>query len=359
MTPHRSHGAGTFVLDRRFGPICRIERSSGTTDEHVFDALNIALTELYRLGRLDLLRAVRDGILHPLELYEAFRTSKLDQLPTAEDVRPLRAAIDAWLPTADIRPVTRANYERDLHRLVPEESTARIIDLPALLKAEREACHAQKGPKAGQRTTFNRIRAASQAFLRDILGQSHRIYAQVRAVRKLTETPRRGNPLTVARAIELAEALGMIHGATMWALCLTGMRRGEYWGRWEVVGDRVLIHGTKTAGSERFVPLIRPIAAPLTTYWGFAQALRKLTGGFVRVHDLRKTFGAWCDNAGVSKARTRLYLGHGRRDVTDLYTEQDVRTFLRADAEKLEAFIAEQSREKSRDAGAGPKLEAM
>jgi integrase len=172
----------------------------------------------------------------------------------------------------------------------------------------------------------------------------------LRAVRKLTETPRRGNPLTVKRAGELAAALGG-HGPALWALCLTGMRRGEYWGKWEVMGDRVLIHGTKTAGSERFVPLIRPITAAPTTYWGFAQALRKLTGGFVRVHDLRKTFGSWCDNAGVSKARTRLYLGHGRRDISDLYTESDVRDFLSADVEKLQAFLAEQSREKSREQG--------
>ena len=333
MTPHRSHGVGTFVIDRRFGPVGRILRASGTTQADTFRAIQVALTELYRLGRLDLLRALRDGMLHPLELYEAFRSSRLDHLPTAEDMRSLLRAIDTWLPTAELRDITRRDYAQRLHRLMARAPDAPLLHLPMLLRDERQACQ-----RADQRTTFNRIRAAAQAFVRDVLGPAHRLYSQVRAVRKLTETPRKGNPLTV----DGVRALGAVleaHTTALWALCLTGMRRSEYWGRWEASEDRVYIHGTKTAAAERVVPLVFPIARAHTSYWGFAQALRKQTSGFTRVHDLRKTFSHWCESAGIPRTRRRLYLGHGRRDVTDLYEEHDVRAFLHVDGERLRQFI--------------------
>jgi integrase len=333
MTPHRSHGAGSFVIDRRFRPAGRILRASGTTDVRTFNAINVALTEVARLGRLDLLRALRDGLLHPLELYDAFRSSRLDRLPTVEDLRPLEAAVDDWLPKAEIREITRRDYAQRLRRLLARRPDARLLDLPDLLRVEREACQ-----RADQRTTFNRIRAACQAFLRDVLGQTHWLYGQIRAVRKLTETPRRSHPLTVEGVRALATELPS-HAPALWALCLTGMRRSEYWGRWEAIDDRVLVHGTKTAGAERFVPLVFPIARAPTMYWGFAQALRKATDGFTRVHDLRKTFSNWCESAGIARTRRRLYLGHGRRDITDLYEEHDVRAFLQDDAEKLRRLI--------------------
>ena len=333
MSPHRSHASGTFVIDRRFGPVGRILRASGTTNSNTFRAIQVTLTELYRLGRVDLLEAVRDRVLHPLQLYDAVRFNRLDQLPTAADARVLRTEIDTWLPTAEIRDVTRHDYAQRLYRLIARAPEARLLALSELLRQEREICQ-----RADQRPTFNRIRAAAQAFVRDVLGPTHRLYAQVRAVRKLTETPRKGNPLTVAQADALAAALRQ-HGPVLWALCLTGMRRSEYWGRWEPAGDRLLIHGTKTVGADRFVPMVLPIARATTAYWGFSRALRLASAGSACVHDLRKTFSHWCEGAGIPRTRRRLYLGHGRRDVTDLYEEHDVSSFLENDAKALRRFL--------------------
>jgi len=248
-------------------------------------------------------------------------------------MRSLLRAIDAWLPTAELRDISRRDYAQRLHRLMTRAPDAPLLHLPMLLREERQSCQ-----RTDQRTTFNRIRAAAQAFVRDVLGPTHRLYDQVRAIRKLTESPRKGNPLTVER-VRALDAQLRSHGTALWALCLTGMRRSEYWGRWEASEDRVHIHGTKTAGAERVVPLVFPIGRAPTSYWGFAQALRKRTGGFTRVHDLRKTFSHWCESAGIPRTRRRLYLGHGRRDVTDLYEEHDVSAFLQDDGERLRRFI--------------------
>lgn len=335
MTPHRSHDVGTFVLDRWFGPVGRICRASGTRDRDVFRRINLVLTEIYEMGRLDLLRALRDQVLHPLELYNAFRQGQLDHLPTAEDLKPFAAALETWLPRLDVAKSTRARYEVELTKLVAGRPKATVADLPKLLAEHREHCQ-----RVSQRRTFNMARAAAQAFTRDVLGREHRLWRAVTAVGRLRESPRKGNPLSVARVQELAAQLGPTHGPVLWALCLSGMRSGEYYSqKWEVVGDRVLVHGTKTAGADRFVPFVLPLAAPQTTYSGLAQALNKLTGGHVRPHDTRKTFANWAEQAGIPRTRRRMYLGHGRRDITDLYEEADVRAFLVEDGDRLRRFL--------------------
>ena len=46
------------------------------------------------------------------------------------------------------------------------------------------------------------------------------------------------------------------------AMATTGMRAGEFWGRWELMADRIRIYGTKRDARERDVPLARTPAAP-------------------------------------------------------------------------------------------------
>lgn len=202
-----------------------------------------------------------------------------------------------------------------------------------LLAGYRDECQ-----RDNRRRTFNLTRSAAQAFLRDFVGRTNRLWKAVAEIQRLKEAPRRGNPQSVAQVRGLARELGS-HGSTLWALCLTGMRAGEYWGDWEVRNDRIMVHGTKTACSDRFVPLAFPILRPATKYWGFVQALRKATGGHVRVHDARKTYAHWLESAGIPRTRRRLYLGHGRRDITDLYEERDVRDFLSSDAQMLRGYV--------------------
>ena len=41
------------------------------------------------------------------------------------------------------------------------------------------------------------------------------------------------------------------------------------------------------------------------------------------------------EEAGIPRARRRLYMGHGARDVTDLYEVHRVTSFLREDTARL------------------------
>jgi hypothetical protein len=47
------------------------------------------------------------------------------------------------------------------------------------------------------------------------------------------------------------------------------------------------------------------------------------------------------EEAGVPRTRRRLYLGHGAKDVTDLYEVHDVTAFLAEDAARLGEYLDE------------------
>ena len=138
-------------------------------------------------------------------------------------------------------------------------------------------------------------------------------------------------------------------------MSLTGMRPNEMWGEWEIDHYAVRIHGTKTKGADRVVPLVSVLLFhPQVSYVVFRKALRTASDGQMTPYDLRRTYANWLEAAGIPRTRRRLYLGHGASDVTDLYEAHEVRAFLKADAEKLRAFLSE-SHEKSHE----PKLKVL
>jgi integrase len=95
--------------------------------------------------------------------------------------------------------------------------------------------------------------------------------------------------------------------------------------------------GTSTASSRSSCPP----AEPTIGYSRFLVLLKDATGKRVNVHDLRKTYTKWMSEAGIPRARRKLYLGHGKTDVTDLYELNEVGEFLAHDAEKFRAFIGD------------------
>jgi integrase len=125
-----------------------------------------------------------------------------------------------------------------------------------------------------------------------------------------------------------------------WALVLSGMRRGEYWGTWEVLPDRYRIAGTKTKGSVREVPYLGPLVKPLVQYQAFRVALSKVRPGMTP-HDFRHTYMHWMELAGISRTRRKLYLGHGTGDVSAIYERHEVDGFLKSDADLMRAFIGD------------------
>jgi integrase len=208
---------------------------------------------------------------------------------------------------------------------------ATVDDLPGILRAYRTA---SKGP-----TMFNRTRAAVLAFLRDTVGRSHPLYGQIRDIQPRKESPRKPQPFTVAELVALSEKLG-IYGPCAWAMAMTGMGAGEYWGRWVAKADRVLIYGTKRAGRHREIPLAGDLAASRGSAAAFAKAFKKALESPGRVpYDLRHTFATWLEEAGIPRTRRRLYLGHGAKDVTDLYERHEITRFLAEDSDRLRKLV--------------------
>ena len=116
------------------------------------------------------------------------------------------------------------------------------------------------------------------------------------------------------------------------------------WGTWDVTGDRVVIGGTKTAAARRVVPLIYRPARPTMAYSTFYHALRGLTDGALNVHDLRKTYQRWLEDAGVPDWRISLYAGHakGGRDLATIYRKpRDLTRLLNEDAERVRAWLGD------------------
>ena len=335
MTPHRSNQRGTLKFDRRFGPIGRFNKASGTNDPKLFRRMDDMLSTLYETGRWDILRAMRAGWLKPLEVWNVFRIGQLDQLPTVEHVTSLRSTVDHWLARLVVSERHKASYRRLLNRMIEPKTTLR--DLPALLDAFRARCEAK-----AQARTFNIARNGCKALLRDTVGRDDLLYRAINRVPKLQEHRRKGKKLIVGEVADITSRLGG-YGAEWWALCLTGMRRGEYWGEWELASDRIVIHGTKTEAAERVVPLVFPIIRPRVGHWGFGRQLSKVTGGTILPHDARHTFIHWMDEAGIPRIRRMLYAGHRvGRDVTELYEVHDVTRHLSEDAGRLRLYIGEE-----------------
>ncbi len=335
MTPYRRNDRGTFVLNLRVRGLGRIFRASGTTDPETFELMRAMFKTLLNKGRLDLLKAVKDGVITPLELYSAYAADGLHQLPSAETIRPLEDGLRDWLAGFEASDGHRLNADgaiRALCRVAPAK--VRLVDLPEVLKRYRWQCQKAKTPRA-----FNLARSTAQAFTRDTFGRHHYLWQAVSAVRLLREKRARGNPQTPTQLRALMGRLPTPYGDMAWAMAVTGMGIKEYWGDWEMLDDRVAIHGTKRGGRERVVPRVGGVYRPTRGYQPFRVALAEASKGAVEPYDMRRSFVTWLESAGIPRTRRRLYMGHGAKDVTDLYEHVQVTAYLEEDAGLLRRFL--------------------
>ena len=348
MTPHRdtrSTSAGTsrtgsFVLDRRFRHVGRIKRASGTSNTATFRRVNEMLTALHQMGRLDLLRAIRDGHLSPLQVWNAFRLGELERLPSAEMLAPLAPALEAFVHTVKCGERHRASLKTSARHISEAAGTgATIADLSAALRKLRATLggdHAR---------SFNVARSAAQAFARERGGRQSRLWADVANVPPLEEAGRqRGHPITPRDVAAICDQLPPDLAAMVWTLVTTGMGPAEYWSRlggwWRDEGTHVHIAGTKREGRDRNVPRLRPPSPPVAWEGRFRRLLSEASGGAVQPYDLRRSYAHWMELARIPRTRRRLYMGHGRKDVTDLYEFHEVQRFLEEDAATLRAWLA-------------------
>jgi hypothetical protein len=235
----------------------------------------------------------------------------------------LSEAWEQWAAKASVSDV----YRRDLKwtgRALNIPADATLAELPALL-ADLRKRYALKAP------SFNHSRSHVQAFLRDSVTIEHPLYKAVRAMRALPE--------------KLCAKLGAVAGPIAWALVATGMGPKEFWiDGWEVLEDRVLIHGEKRKGRERAVPrwttLVEPNGLSLRA---FRELLRATSGGKVAVYDFRRTFSRWLEEALVLETNRAAYMGHGPKNMGQLYAWGELPGQFAADAARLAQYAGEQS----------------
>lgn len=332
----RSHGRGTLVLKGTYAGV-RVERSTGTNDAKRLDDLRAMCRTLADAGRVDVLEQLRDGGLKLLDCWRHYRAGDWSRIPTAEHLKPLKAALETWRRT-----VPGDRHRQDLgvaerQILAAARTGATIADLPATIAALRIQYDAK-----GAGRHFNKLRDAASAFLKQTVTRQHALYQSVRAIEPLPVTRHFGkHPQTPASAQVIAQALGGAAGKAWWILCCTGMGPDEYFeGKWTVEDDVVHVKGTKRAGRDRLIPRLVDVEPPELGAWGLRSALKR-SGLGVKPYDARRSFANWLEQAGIWETHQQAYMGHGPRTITDLYRRHElVLEHLDRDRATLLAFIA-------------------
>lgn len=330
---------GSLPLKVRLPGCPPIRRASGTHDAKVRKALVRMLHVLHEQGRDDLVNAIARGTLKPLQVYTQFRFNRLQDLPHADELPLFRETWRRWLEGQDYsddhQKNTRLYFERFEKRLPDTATIGDIVPLLAQLRAEMRH-HAR---------SFNLAKSNVQAFLRDTLGHRHKAWLDAADIPELKVKPTRlKHPLTPDQLRDLVRKLGVPWGPMAWTMAITGMGWKEYVGEWEREGDGLRIHGTKTGGRDRLIPLVGLLHGPVGTIYAFRWHLQKVTDRRVTPYDLRRTFMTLMVEAGVPRPRRRLYMGHAAEDITALYEFQEVREYLLKDAERMRVALGEPPR---------------
>lgn len=329
---------GTLVIDRVFRGVGRLKRASGTTDPRVHRKIDRCLTDLADHGRLDVLRALRDvRELTPLMVLEAWQRNELHKLPIGDTLAELAGAWGTYADTRQCSEKHRADIRQAWKYLERHaKAGARIAELADLLFQLRKNLDAK-----GHGRAFNKARAAALAFVRDTLKRSHQLHAEIRAIDTLPVTSKRlKRPQTVAGLVEILKAVDNDVAACAWSMASSGMGPEEYWGSWQrEPGARLHVRGTKRLGRDRYVPDAAIAVTPPITRAAFKNRWQRQVGSALSPYDLRRTFANWCEKAGIQHTRIRLYLGHGPRDVSDIYLWHDVLPSIAQDASTLSSWI--------------------
>jgi hypothetical protein len=327
-------------IDRRFPEIGRLKLSSGTSDAATFKRINAMLTMLHQKGRIDVLRALQAKIVTPLDVWDRYRTNRLDKLATVETVMPLYPALESFraaLSGADSRHSLRGTINA-LQRLATAPTVA---DTPTLLARYRKDAEL-----AQTASMFNNARKNLQAYLRATLGADHPLYVQTRAIAPLHVRRQTSRPFTRVTLPDFLRAMDVVHGPgtaqTARSLALSGMRPVEYWGDgWSSDGFTATVQTAKQRNGAvkiRKVPLVEPITRPACSRDSFERRMRKVTRDHV-MYDLRRTFMHLMEQAGIPRSRRMSYLGHGPADVSALYEEHEVAEYLALDRARLAAYL--------------------
>ena len=341
LTEARPNPGGTFPIDVRFdaGKV-RIACRAGITSRRFANELRAMLRDLWKqpVHR----HLVLDIASDRRGIFEVLRDYLTGQLANAGPTRHEDRAIDldGWLAGLQASDAHKRRLRQAFAMLLKGTRTQHLSDLPPLLEAYRTRCVAAHTPRS-----FNMAKSAAQALLRDTVGRRHSLYLSVADVRSMTEAKRGVAGLSIEEARTVRSRLAALPGtylateaaAAWWALVTTGMNPKEYFqDGFDVLPDRIAIHGQKRGGRERVVPRVTFVAAPAISQAQFAKLLRKV--GTVPYAG-RKTFARLMEDARIPRARREIYRGHAKRDIGDVYERYEVDAFLVEDAAALKKVI--------------------
>ena len=325
---------GTFEIDRIFPSLGRVRIRTGVSDKKLARQYEVMLETL----PLSTVKLIIDRRLPIRVAFDAWRSGRVDTLPTAETLLPLADELARWLEKPEL-PVGESEAEsrrRTAEYLLGLRPDAVIGDLPDVVR-ELRAIMADRGP------AFNRSYDVVLALLRDRFATHHELRMQVTAVQTFPEPhdSTLHHPCTVEEARAIAAALGPKWGPVWWTMCITGMGPKEYWmDGYTVTSDGVEILGAKdtrrrgTTARRRVVPLLGVIAPPVGTPNGFKQALARIDMG-VTPYDARRTFARWLDDVGLPNYVQDALMGHGPKSMRELYRWGEIRSMLGEAREKL------------------------
>jgi integrase len=324
---------GTLVLKVRLPGCEPIRRLSGTTDKVMRKRLVRMIHTLHEQGRDDLVNAIAKGTLKPLQVYNLWKFQRLEDLPHADELPRFADAWPRWIAGMEHSDDWRTaceGYCRRLEALMPPDAT--LAALPAALAEYRSL-------KRAHPRSCAIAKMVCQAFVRDHLGRRHKLWLDLADMKAPKARPvRKKHPLTPDQLRAIVKQLGDPCGMEAWTMATTGMGWREYTGPWEREGDGLRIHGTKTGGRDRLIPLVSVVYSPRSTIAVFRKRLKALG---ITPYDLRRTFAGLMVEAGIPRPRRKLYLGHTADDITSLYEWQEVRDYLRNDAAKIRAILGE------------------
>ena len=335
MKPYKRGRIWWLEFSRKhLGATVAFRHSCATRDSTKAHGMARMLTKLVEDHRWDILTMLAEGAYRVPDVFAYHEAGRLHEVRTSRELVRVDVAVAAFAAEAESEHTAagRRHVGRAIARL---DADAKLRDLPDLVgRLKARMLHKPRG--------FNYLLMTCRALARATCGEQSATYGALRAVKRLRYRAKPVHPFTRTELREIMDWLGPVRGRMLWTLCLTGMRPGEYFreGGWEVDGALIRVHGTKTAGSERVIPLVEEPVAPECSYAAFRQHLAKYPGGRVRPYRARHFYAHVCELARIPRTRRRLYLGHTSGDITSLYEWHEVTAFLKRDAARLRAVLA-------------------
>lgn len=326
-------------IDRVFPGVGRINLSSGTRKVRLYGKIDSMLTDLYEEGYLDILRAIKNQRLTLREVYQAKRAGRLSYcMADVLLARPLRQAVEEWLPTSARAESSRRRYEVSWAAIFERAS---LGEGAAVLELREVSWKRLSADWPNSSADWNRARSAVSRFLTMYLGDKHHPFRR----EIMTAIPRQREPR--GRVPDITpELLWRILGhvpdelsPAIVVLAATGLRvRSEYL---RLDEHHLLPHtrsiqvpaGAKTessseiirVGPETWAWVQRAVPEPAPykrIYRAFKRGAREVGSPDLTLHDLRHLHGMILSDAGESEARIQSSLRHADPSMTRRYTMQ-------------------------------------